>query len=1008
MKELIVGLVRVLYEGWESVNDERFQRDEIEYKIEAMAKAKQRLDEDRLRSLYSSGDYQSIVDSLLELAKATNLLWMPTTKMGDLEFITNCTDLELVSRLYINLLHGDGEFADRIDAFCEAVESAGFKCGWPAASYFSFLLGDCVFVKPSIAKWFMGIVSPDFKWNTTPNGATYRDIEGAYNSLIDELSERGVGTLIDSQSVVFSAYNVAARFTKLYRKRKKGDFFSERIGQIEGGFPAFAKELIEKLLEKPITNEILTGLIQVLKHSEHKNQELGRKYIMDVMGLDESYFERWKTLPTGYTAVGKAGISGLSDQQLEAVRAFLSDISNSDSLDEMMRLCDEFEKMGIPQVKAGIFSPWLHYLKPTKLPILNGAVIDELKSFGYNPNSDGYTRVIEIANTLMKLVEEDDMGYLDAVFYDSEDQIAPPFDRFFANREEADLFFDFLETAFEVIGIESPDDERVAIILYNDKTRFRLTYGQFAMFQIKYRKGTTNVWGFSLFGEYQEFREQRDHNFKSIDELFFYSFPAELVPEISDNIKTAWVDSLRKIESKVFSKAISRRFSNLEIVEAVLDRDKREDLLANGLVEVVLVSENEMSNLEQSDESPIEYYFLKANPAIWSIDDMKEGEINDYSAHSKSGRKRHEYSSYENVKPGDILFGYSTSPDRRIVGLLEITEGLNEDRIEFKMKKILDSPITFEEFSGLDVIKSDRRLLKGQGSLFKISKEQAEVLLQLADRQLPPNPPYSLEDFKAETHLEQEWLEKLIRSINIKKQIILYGPPGTGKTYVAERLARHITAETRGIVELVQFHPSYSYEDFMEGIRPKVKDGAIDYPNEKGRFVRFCDRARRTDAPCVFIIDEINRANLSRVFGELMYLLEYRDKDIILPSGAKFSIPNNVRVIGTMNTADRSIALVDFALRRRFRFISMEPDMEILRNFHAGRDIEWLISAIERLNSAIADSHYAIGTSFFLCKDITEDDIADIWQTEIEPYIEEFFTGRPEQVEEFKWEKIKG
>ena len=135
---------------------------------------------------------------------------------------------------------------------------------------------------------------------------------------------------------------------------------------------------------------------------------------------------------------------------------------------------------------------------------------------------------------------------------------------------------------------------------------------------------------------------------------------------------------------------------------------------------------------------------------------------------------------------------------------------------------------------------------------------------------------------------------------------------------------------------MVQFHPAYSYEDFIQGIRPQsLPDGRLSYPLLPGRFLDFCARAQQHAGRCVLVIDEINRANLAGVFGEVMALLEYRDHCIPLAGGGSFAIPANVHIIGTMNTADRSIALVDYALRRRFAFIELGPNYETLRRFHA-------------------------------------------------------------------------
>jgi 5-methylcytosine-specific restriction protein B len=269
---------------------------------------------------------------------------------------------------------------------------------------------------------------------------------------------------------------------------------------------------------------------------------------------------------------------------------------------------------------------------------------------------------------------------------------------------------------------------------------------------------------------------------------------------------------------------------------------------------------------------------------------------------------------------------------------------------------------------------------------------------------------YPLPDCADTTGFSEDALERWVRAIRRKKQAIFYGPPGTGKTHIARELARHLIGGGTGFEELVQFHPSYSYEEFIQGIRPEpIPGGGLDYPLKKGRFLEFCDRAREVgDSPCVLIIDEINRAHLSRVFGELMYLLEYRDKAIPLAAGRSFSIPDNVYILGTMNTADRSIALVDHALRRRFAFIGVQPNMEILRRKHSGFGwVEPLIEILEEVNREIASPHYEVGVTFFLGENVRSE-IEDIWEMEIYPYLEEYFFDQPSRAEKFSWSNIRG
>ncbi len=275
---------------------------------------------------------------------------------------------------------------------------------------------------------------------------------------------------------------------------------------------------------------------------------------------------------------------------------------------------------------------------------------------------------------------------------------------------------------------------------------------------------------------------------------------------------------------------------------------------------------------------------------------------------------------------------------------------------------------------------------------------------------------YSLADCARETYLDESTLARWAATIERKGQAIFYGPPGTGKTYIAQHLARHLVSGADGFSELIQFHPAYAYEDFIQGIRPQSDtDGRLSYPLVPGRFLDFCRRAAAVEGRCVLIIDEINRANLAAVFGELMYLLEYRAHSVKLAGGdTSFRIPRNVRIIGTMNTADRSIALVDHALRRRFAFIALSPNYDILRRFHAEDAgnlpasllIDRLVALLQRLNQQIDDQQYAIGVSFFLQEQL-QNRLADIWQMEIEPYLEELFFDQPELVEEFRWEWVR-
>jgi MoxR-like ATPase len=313
-----------------------------------------------------------------------------------------------------------------------------------------------------------------------------------------------------------------------------------------------------------------------------------------------------------------------------------------------------------------------------------------------------------------------------------------------------------------------------------------------------------------------------------------------------------------------------------------------------------------------------------------------------------------------------------------------------------------------------------RDRLDAQGLVWAITKYGALDAWTEQDRQAferwrggdTPEDESTVDQLAESLYVDPDFIERVITLLRQKKQVIFHGPPGTGKTYVARKLAEHL-AGTDGSVELVQFHPSYAYEDFVQGYRP-AKDGA-GFTLREGPLLRAAQRA--VDSPQgthVLIIDEINRGNLAKVLGELYFLLEYRKEEISLQyADTPFRLPDNLWIIGTMNTADRSIAIVDGALRRRFYFVPFFPSEPPVKGILSRwlernkRDLAWVADVVDRANEQLQDRHAAVGPSHFMRDDLDASWVDLIWQHSILPYVAEQLFGEESRLDEFDLTKLR-
>ena len=278
-------------------------------------------------------------------------------------------------------------------------------------------------------------------------------------------------------------------------------------------------------------------------------------------------------------------------------------------------------------------------------------------------------------------------------------------------------------------------------------------------------------------------------------------------------------------------------------------------------------------------------------------------------------------------------------------------------------------------------------------------------------------PEYSARQFLDEVYMPEERYDAIVGLLRTKKNIIMQGAPGVGKTYAAKRLAYSMMGvKDASRVMLIQFHQSYSYEDFIEGYRPS----GAGFELVKGAFYSFCKKAADDEENAYFfIIDEINRGNLSKIFGELFMLIESdkrgpKNKLQLLYSRELFYVPRNVHIIGMMNTADRSLAMLDYALRRRFAFVELRPafDSDGFRDYCVSLDnsrFEALVREVESLNRVIAEDEslgegFCIGHSYFCnmeADSCTDAALASIVDYELIPMLKEYWFDEPGEVREW-------
>lgn len=406
-------------------------------------------------------------------------------------------------------------------------------------------------------------------------------------------------------------------------------------------------------------------------------------------------------------------------------------------------------------------------------------------------------------------------------------------------------------------------------------------------------------------------------------------------------------------------------------------------------------------------ETGMNYWFIVANPAIWSIADKPIGSEEFYTHLNENGNQRKVYKNFLTAIPGDKVIFYEASPVKQAIALGEITVN-DGNELHFHKTGALDKPVDYSVMANTPELSGMEFLATRNGSVFRLSESEYDKIIELSRVVEEENEfeSYTKQDFLKDVFMDETVYNRLVDILRIKKNLILKGAPGVGKTYAAKRLAFSIMGETNTErVCFVQFHQSYSYEDFVMGYRPNDNGGFV---LRSGIFYKFCKKAEMDPGhDYYFIIDEINRGNLSKIFGELFMLIEAdkREEEIQLAYREEaFAVPKNLYIIGMLNTADRSLAMIDYALRRRFSFVEMEPAIDKLvkvKGIAPETKLGKLLNEVKNLNEDIKvdpslGSGFRIGHSYF-CNDeaVTDSNLSNIVEYEIVPMLEEYWFDNP-------------
>ena len=1066
-KQDIINSVHQAFPDWGGFASPAFVKEEVHYKHQAVTLMHETLGADEMQRLMAAGQEDEIIQRLGKVGRKTNLLFQTAPLEGDLNILhVEIRDKPAFCRQVFDLLHGQSPSPERLAHYAAYVESQGYPNRWTFPTYLLFLCHpeSEMLVKPRITAWLFQYLGMAQKLSAHPTAESYQTILDIVEALKTALAEYHPRDMVDIQSLIWI----------LAEQKRKQVLSQARQDEFESLFTEYIAAYVNSPAGKihvasyELSRTAGRANFEAVCAAAERGEDITDRVLLKLLPYKDTQGNRahgaWINVAPSITKDVKqwfegAGWTKPADWPLvsQAILDFVQRCVKEPN--DLASAIQNFAALPYSKgFQTGMLTPILNALRPQDYITINNKSRQLANYFSEKSFSQRLVDYPEINATALKLIAE--MGpalqleaYPDLLPGDVLDMfshwlVAVKKYNFegqhiwkIAPGDNAGNWDNCREGGYIAIGWDELGD-----VSKMQKADFNARKEELLAAHPDWGKdGTEQVWKLAHVIREGD-RIIANRGTQEVVGIGTVNGPYYFVPNerYGHRLPVEWEDTaVRRVDQQGWRRTLIE-----------LDAKDLQGILAAptsvSVMEGELAAPTRVGEVEGGLAAPFNQMFASLEEAQWAFARLAEaaarlqitGPTDPMAAFNL--RRIHgnhvlrlSYAAWLVLE----ISGRGGRLESVMLTILAEPPGLQALAVE-RFAQTPDEPAVELQTFPIETIRSDQsglwerylqtldfikqRFENWSGSQFhhrsKLALAQAVfdpqrragLLSQenpaVVDSEPQPQPVTPLAQIAAETGFAQGDLERWVRAIRRKGQAILYGPPGTGKTFLAEKLARHLIGGGDGFIELIQFHPSYSYEEFIAGIRPQpLPGGGLHFPVVPGRFLKFCQLAQEHSGPCVLIIDEINRANLSRVFGELMYLLEYRTENIPLASGEMFAIPQNVHLIGTMNTADRSIALVDHALRRRFAFLEVQPNYEALRRYHqlhqTGFAVEGLIGVLQNINREINDRHYEVGISFFMREELA-DEIQDIWEMEILPYLREFFFDHPERAEAFEWAKV--